>query len=337
MTATAPPQPRGVAAAPAVLPPGASPLFANLYSGTSEPSWLSRTTTPLFIPYHRLLRRLGGKLPRSPWRGRWALDSGGYNHVRAHGGWVLDPEVYVRHVKMFDQEVRNLDWAAPMDWMCEDDALAATGLTVLAHQRRTVANLGELERIWYRDTDDESPFGLALQGDPDAPEGRMIQSYLDCWDMYGAAGTDPAQRPFVMVGSVCRQQATPKIGALVAALHERAGCRDGVEPLVLHLCGAKSQGITRYGYLFHSADSQAWSYAARRENYKWPGCPLPHTDCRNCFYWALAWRYRVLDRSGYFDQWPSARAYEPSWLNRYFVDGQHDAACEGETVTTAWR
>ena len=37
-----------------------------------------------------------------------------------------------------------LEWAAPMDWMCEPAMLARTGLTVEDHQRRTVANFLEL-------------------------------------------------------------------------------------------------------------------------------------------------------------------------------------------------
>lgn len=311
------------------------PLFACFYAGAPEPSWLSRTTVPLFIPYHRLLRRLRGKLPRSPWRGHWALDWGGFHHLRKYGTCVLDPKVYVDHVRLFDRKIGNLGWAASMDWMCEQDALAATGLTVREHQQRTVANLVELEKIWYSDTDDESPFALTLQGDPEANEDDMIQSYLDCWDMYVAAGLDPSYRPFVAAGSVCKQQATNKIGALVAALHERDNRSDEYEPLTLHLYGAKTQAIQKFGHLFTSADSQASLFAARYENYKWPGCPLQHTDCRNCFYWALAWRYALLDRTGYLDRY-GARSNEPDWLNGFFVDGDTTAAWQPTPVISEW-
>jgi hypothetical protein len=308
-----------------------------LYTGTSEPSWISRTTAPLFIPYHRLMRRWGGKLPRSPWKGHWALDSGGFDHVRKHGGWALAPQTYVDHVRVFDREIGNMGWAAPMDMMCEADALAATGLTELAHQEFTVANFVELEEIWYRETDAESPFTPVLQANPDLPEVEMIASYLRCWDMYGEAGVDLGERSLVGLGSICRQQATPKIGALVAALHERDGRDADVEPLPLHAFGCKALGLTLYGDLIGSADSQAWSYFAYRNYYKWPGCPMSHSDCRNCFYWAMAWRYRLLDKVGVFDHWFSSRSFEPEWLNAFFLDGDMDAARVLEPVAMEWR
>jgi hypothetical protein len=308
-----------------------------LYTGTSEPSWISRTTTPLFIPYHRLMRRWGGKLPRSPWKGHWALDSGGYWHVRANGGWALSEETYVEHVRVFDREIGNLGWAAPMDWMCEADALAATGLTWREHQRRTVSNFVNLTRIWRRDTDDPSPFMPVLQMDPDAPEAEMIRGYLECWDMYGEAGVDMGEQPLIGLGSICRQQATAKIGALVAALHEHDGRDDSVEPLPLHGFGCKALGLMRYGDLIGSADSQAWSKFAYHNYYKWPGCPLSHSDCRNCFYWAMAWRYRLLDKIGMYNHWFSSRSFEPKWLNAFFLGGDTDAARTPELVVAEWR
>jgi hypothetical protein len=290
-----------------------------LYTGTSEPSWISRTTVPLFIPYHRLMRRWGGKLPRSPRTGHWALDSGGYNHIRKYGRWTIEPETYVEHVRVFDREIGNMGWAAPMDMMCEADALAATGLTELAHQRFTVTNFVELESIWYRDTDNESPFMPVLQADPDLPEAEMVASYLRCWDMYSEAGIDLGERALVGLGSICRQQATAKIGALASALHEHDKRDETVEPLPLHGFGCKALGLQRYGHLIGSADSQAWSKFAYHNYYKWPGCPLPHSDCRNCFYWAMAWRYRLLSQLGFYDRFMGARESEPDWLNAYFL------------------
>jgi hypothetical protein len=300
--------------------------FSCLYTGTSEPSWISRTTVPLFIPYHRLMRRWGGKLPKSPWKGHWALDSGGFNHVRKHGGWALDPATYVEHIRVFDREIGNLAWAAPMDMMCEADAFAATGLDELAHQRWTVANFVELSAIWYRETDDECLIMPVLQADPDLPEAEMVASYLRCWDMYGEAGVNLGDYPLIGLGSICRQQATPKIGALVQALHEHDGRDESIEPLPLHGFGCKALGLQRYGDLMGSADSQAWSKFAYHNYYKWPGCPLSHSDCRNCFYWALAWRYQLLEKLGIYDRFLGVRENEPEWLTRFFVHGETDAA-----------
>jgi hypothetical protein len=69
-----------------------------------------------------------------------------------------------------------------------------------------------------------------------------------------------------------RQQATAKIGALVAALHEHDGRDESIEPLPLHGFGCKAQGLMRYADKMNSAESQAWALFARMNNYKWPGC-----------------------------------------------------------------
>lgn len=279
-------------------------MLATLYVGTSEASWLERTEVPLFIPYHRLLRRKG-PLPRSPRNGHWALDSGGYNHIRKYGCWAIPPEQYVADTLRFDREIGNLGWAAPMDMMCEVDAFTATGLSELAHQQFTVTNFVQLERLWYDQSDSESPFMPVLQADPDLPVDDMVASYLRCWGMYAEAGVDLGYRTLVGLGSICRQQATEKIGALVTALHEHDSRDETVEPLPLHGFGCKTLGLLRYGHLMTSADSQAWSarqrYASRRNEPKWAGCPMDHPDCRNCFHWALEWRRRALARVSVYD------------------------------------
>lgn len=295
-------------------------MFGELYAGASEPSWLSRSEVPLFIPYHRLMRRWGGKLPKSPRHGRWALDSGGFEHVRKNGGWVLEPETYVRHTLAFDRQIGNMAWAAPMDWMCEQDALAATGLTVREHQALTVANLPVLERIWYDQTDDESPFALVLQGDPELPEDAMVASFMECWDMYVAAGIDPAERTFIGVGSVCKQKNTEKIGALLEAIRER-GDREGYEHLAVHLFGAASAAIVKYSHLFTSCDSQSWSRWARWDRIKWDGCTADHADCRNCLAWAQAWRAQTLANAGQRDDYDDRGLLQyPWWPRREWPD-----------------
>ena len=62
-------------------------------------------------------------------------------------------------VRRYRDEIGGLEWAAPMDWMCEPFMLAKTGLTVAEHQARTVANYLEL-----RSLAPELPFVPVLQG-----------------------------------------------------------------------------------------------------------------------------------------------------------------------------
>lgn len=249
------------------------------YLGTHLDGWLNHVGVPLFVSHRRLARRK--TLPTA--LTGWALDSGGFSELSLYGGWRTTPEEYVAAVKRYDREIGQLEWAAPQDMMAEPEMLARTGLTVLEHQRRTVANFVRLEQLW-RDSDDqwnpESPFMPVLQGGQDGP-----QSYLRCWDMYGEAGVDLGNYPVVGVGSVCRRQHTGEIRDILEAVRDR-------DPGVpLHGFGVKSLGLRLYGDLLASADSLGWSYNARR-NPPLPGCN--HASCSNCLKWALRWRRNIL-------------------------------------------
>jgi hypothetical protein len=90
--------------------------------------------------------------------------------------------------------------------------------------------------------------------------------------------------PLVGLGSVCRRQATGQIGAITGEL-TGLGLR-------LHGLGVKRRGLARYADHLASADSLAWSYAARRRP-ALPGC-TGHRNCANCPRYALAWRAQVL-------------------------------------------
>ena len=182
------------------------------YLGSHLEGWLAHVGVPLFVSHRRLARRKTLPVARTG----WALDSGGFSELSLYGGWRTTAEEYVAAVKRYDREIGQLGWAAPQDMMCEVDMVARTGLTVLEHQRRTVANFVHLERIWH-DSDDtvnrESPFMLVLQGGP-TPE-----SYLLCWDLYGEAGLDRGNYPLVGVGSVC--QHADEIRDVLEALRDR--------------------------------------------------------------------------------------------------------------------
>jgi len=60
----------------------------------------------------------------------------------------------------------------------------------------------------------------------------------------------------------------------------------------LHGFGVKTSGLALYGHHLASADSMAWSYAARRAP-ALPGC-TGHKNCANCLTYATQWRARVL-------------------------------------------
>ncbi|MFQ6226667.1 hypothetical protein [Nocardia sp. NPDC002869] len=250
------------------------PSRMRFYLGAHHPGWLAKAGVPLFVSDRTL--RSYKTLPRAI--APWALDSGGFTELSTHGTWSAgpSPREYVARVRRYATEVGHLQWAAPQDWMCEPFITAKTGLSVAAHQRRTVDNYREL-----RDLAPDQVFAPVLQG-------WELSDYLRCADLYAAAGVDLAGAPVVGVGSVCRRQGTRAAANIVSALTER------IPGVRLHGFGIKTTGLRDYGQLLASADSMAWSYHARRRP------PLPghtsHKNCANCLPYALGWRTQALIR-----------------------------------------
>lgn len=226
------------------------------------PSWLRKLTVPLFVSRKRLW---GYKtLPRAA--GPWALDSGAFSELKDHGRFTFTARQYAADARRFRDEIGNMRWAAVMDWMCEKEMLANTGLGVREHQRRTIDSFLELS-----DLAPEMPWVPVLQG-------WSYGDYLRHADDYAAAGIDLEALPLVGLGSVCRRQHTGTAERLAFEFH----CRG----LRLHGFGFKIEGLARAADLFASADSMAWSYAGRKR-----GIP----NGANSMPWALAWRERVLE------------------------------------------
>lgn len=245
----------------------------RFFLGTHQAGWLARAdvAVPMFVSHVRLRARK--TLPRAVTS--WALDSGGFSEVAVHGAdaFAEGPGSYVAAVRRYRDEVGQLAWAAPQDWMCEPFMTAKTGLTVAQHQRRTVDNY-----LTLRELDPQLPFIPVLQG-------WAHDDYLRCADLYGRAGVDLAAEPLVGLGSVCRRNRTGEVANLVMTLAD-AG-------LAIHAFGAKGDGAVAIAAHAASCDSMAWSYWARREP-PLPGCT--HKSCANCPRYALAWRARLLKR-----------------------------------------
>jgi hypothetical protein len=191
----------------------------------------------------------------------------GFTELSMFGEWRTTVSEYVAAVACY-QQIGRLQWAAPMDWMCEPWIIEKTGLSVREHQERTVQN--------YLDLRDEGPFIPVLQG-------WTLEDYHDCVDLYASAGVDLTLEPVVGLGSVCRRQATLETARIVRELAWR--------DLRLHGFGVKLSGLRLYREHLVSCDSLAWSYRARNAP------PLPghsHKSCANCLDFALLWREKVL-------------------------------------------
>ncbi len=245
----------------------------KFYLGTHHPHWLGRLQVPLFVSRRTLAPRRS--LPRAS--ETWALDSGGFSELSMHGRWTVGAKAYASEVRRFRDEIGFLEWAAIQDWMCEPQILKKTNSTIKAHQLLTVWNLRDLQ-----DADPEMPWVPVLQG-------WEADDYLRHADLYTDYGHDLSSFPVVGLGSVCRRQGMSSATDIVRRL-TAAGFK-------LHGFGFKLNGLRQVGALLQSADSMAWSYAARRREVL-RGCRHGKSgagNCANCPFWAAVWRKQVLE------------------------------------------
>lgn len=251
----------------------------NFYLGTHRDRWLVTAPADVSLFVSTRILRDRKTLPRPPFRRGYVIDSGAFTELSMFGEFRTSPEQYVAELARYEEQIGQMDWAAPQDWMCEPPMLARTGLTVAEHQRRTVDNFLRLTELWSQYGDHpECPVMPVLQG-------WTIDDYLHCAILYERAGVDLYRDyPVVGVGSVCKRESTEEIESVFRVLASL--------DLPLHGFGVKTAGLSRYGRYLVSADSMAWSYAARHR------APLPdcsgHKNCANCMTYALAWRDRVL-------------------------------------------
>ena len=142
----------------------------------------------------------------------------------------------------------NLVAAVAQDYMCEPVMLAKTGLTIDDHQRLTVERYDELL------THDLGGVYVmpVLQGYDPADYARHVVAY----------GARLAPGAWVGVGSVCKRNGRPE--AILAVLE---AVRNARPDLRLHGFGLKttSLAVQEIRDRLYSADSMAWSYAARRQ------------------------------------------------------------------------
>lgn len=239
------------------------------YLGTHKPLWLGSfefIDKPLFVS-RRTLTNESLIYPKA--RGPWSLDSGGFSELDLYGKWKTSEEEYIHDVELFQCLIGNLQWAAPMDWMCEPFIVANTGLTVLEHQKRTILNFARLRETGL-------PFIPVLQG-------YTWKEYLRCYQMYAAIGINLSLEPLVAIGSVCRREGTLEIKNLFERLFSLG--------LKMHAFGVKTRGIKLYQQYLVSSDSMAWSSRARRlQRPFFPWCIGEHINCANCLDYALWWR-----------------------------------------------
>jgi hypothetical protein len=195
-----------------------------------------------FVSVHRLR----GRKSAFPAR-RWIMDSGAFRTIELNGGYPEPVEAYAELIRRFAR-CGTLLAAVAQDYMCEPFMLAKTGLTIADHQRLTIERYDALLRC------DVGGVRImpVLQGYAPADYASHVRQY----------GGRLGSRAWVGVGSDCKRNSSPAAieEVLLAIKRERPDLR-------LHGFGVKktSLGSRLVRDLLFSADSMAWSFAARYE------------------------------------------------------------------------
>lgn len=214
------------------------------FPGIPEPAWAHRFDLA-FISIARLRRRRGAFVPP---RLGWAMDSAAFSEVEGHGGYRHSPETFAAEAADWTSRVPGCMFVASQDFMCEPFVLKKTGMTVEDHQRLTIERFDAIGTAWRSST----PLLPVLQG-------FSIPEYIAHIDAYGDR---IPERAWVGVGSVCKRQGrVSMVEDLLGAIHHRR------PDLRLHGFGVKITALRSKFVREHleSADSMAWSYAARKQ------------------------------------------------------------------------
>jgi hypothetical protein len=174
------------------------------------------------------------------------LDSGAFTQVALRGGFEQSTDDYAAMIRRFAGT--GLIAASTQDYMCEAVALRATGLTVRGHQALTIARFDAIQAA--------GTAGVHLLP---VLQGRTPDDYRRHLEGYGARIGHGA---WVGVGSLCKRQGDPDVIAAIldAILSDRPDLR-------LHGFGCKRTSLLEPAVRrrLATADSMAWSYAARFE------------------------------------------------------------------------
>ena len=174
------------------------------------------------------------------------MDSGAFTEISTHGRYRHSVAEYADQIKRWKDNGRLLA-AVAQDYMCEPFIVAKTGLSIAEHQRLTV---GRYDDLLAEDT------GVYIMP---VLQGFDPEDYVRHLGMYGDR---LAHGQWVGVGSVCKRNGDPQSVAAVLLAIKRAR-----PDLRLHGFGLKTTALSHplITSLLETADSMAWSFAARRE------------------------------------------------------------------------
>jgi hypothetical protein len=173
------------------------------------------------------------------------MDSGAFSELSLHGRYRHSVVEYAKEIGRWSYDL-GLRAVVAQDYMCEPWILARTGLSVVEHQRLTIERY---DALWPL----VSVYVMPVL------QGYAREDYVRHLDAYGARLGPGA---WVGVGSICKRNTDPWEIAKILG-----GVKRLRPDLRLHGFGLKTTALkaTSVRELLHSADSMAWSFAARRE------------------------------------------------------------------------
>lgn len=176
----------------------------------------------------------------------WLMDSGAFTEISTHGRWRSPVEDYAKQIVRWSSCGTMLA-AVAQDYMCEDEILAKTGLSIAEHQRLTIERYRQL---------------IGLVGVPVLPvlQGYQPKEYSAHVDLYGELLKPGA---WVGVGSVCKRNSNPEtVEDVLRCIKAKR------QDLRLHGFGLKVTALENPAVrsLLHSSDSMAWSFSGRKND-----------------------------------------------------------------------
>jgi hypothetical protein len=176
----------------------------------------------------------------------WIMDSGAFSELLLFGKYRFGVEEYAQQIERW-KKCGILQIAVAQDYMCEPFMVERTGLSVKQHQGLTIERYDNL---------------LQLTTFPIMPvlQGYTPEEYTGHLAMYGHR---LGLNQWVGVGSVCKRNTN--LRQIIAVLEAITMIRPDLN---LHGFGLKTTALESAYVcsLLYSADSMAWSYAARREH-----------------------------------------------------------------------
>lgn len=175
----------------------------------------------------------------------WVLDSGAFTTINKYGFYPHSVQDYAKDIKKWHKN-GNMLAAVAQDYMCEPFVLAKTGKTIKEHQKLTLRRYLSLCNC-----DVGSAYILPVL------QGYSVEDYLEHLKMYGPFLMENA---WIGLGSVCKRNGKPD--AILSILTEIKKRRPDLN---IHGFGLKTTSIAvkEIRKLLYSADSMAWSFAAR--------------------------------------------------------------------------